>query len=227
MSKRNGWFELWKKEDYWAVWMGLGITLAAILFFYMGSSLKPLAVEPPKWMDFSVVIQHFTAKWGWYVGLYVLFITIFSISSKIMGFELKEFIPGFTILFLISIAVLVVGSNKSAIDLNLEPPLLSLLLGMLIGNFVKLPKWLDTTFRTEFYVKTGIVLLGATLPFTLIIQAGPLAFLQASIVAVGTFLSILFRCYPDIQAGQTVRYHPDRRRFHLWCVRLYCPWRCG
>lgn len=42
--------------------------------------------------------------------------------------------------------------------------------------------------RTEFYVKTGIVLMGATLPLfsTLILQSGPVAPLQATVIAVST-----------------------------------------
>ncbi|WP_307399457.1 YeiH family protein [Desulfofundulus luciae] len=192
VPQSHGWSDLWKKEDYWAIWMGLGVVLAALIFFYAGSSIKSIAVAPPTWVDFSEVSKHFAAKWIWYVGLYVLFIALFTISSAVMGFKAGEFIPGFTILFIISTIILVVGSWKTAIDLNLEPPLLALLLGMIVSNAFKLPKWLDTTFRTEFYVKTGIVLLGATLPFTLIIQAGPVAFLQATIVAVVTFLTIFF-----------------------------------
>jgi uncharacterized membrane protein YadS len=77
-------------------------------------------------------------------------------------------------------------------DLNLEPPLLALLLGMFISNFIGLPKWMDTGFRVEFYIKTAIVLMGATLPFTLIIWAGPVAIVQASIVSVITWLVIYF-----------------------------------
>ncbi|CEP68530.1 Uncharacterised protein family UPF0324,prokaryote [Moorella glycerini] len=192
VKTQQGWSELWKKEDYWAIWMGLGVVLGALLFFYAGSSIKPIAVAPPTWVDFSAVTKHFAAKWTWYVGLYLLFTTLFTISSAIMGFKVREFIVGFTLLFLVSTVILVAGSWKTAIDLNLEPPLLALLLGMIISNVFKLPKWLDTTFRTEFYVKTGIVLLGATLPFTLIIQAGPVAFLQATIVSVSTFLAIFF-----------------------------------
>ena len=55
---------------------------------------------------------------------------------------------------------------------------------------IGLPRWLDAGFRVEFYIKTGIVLLGATLPFTLIVWAGPVAILQASIVSIVTFLVI-------------------------------------
>ena len=63
---------------------------------------------------------------------------------------------------------------------------------MIISNVIGLPRWLDAGFRVEFYIKLGIVLLGATLPFTLIIWAGPVAILQASIVSIVTFLVIFF-----------------------------------
>ncbi len=64
------------------------------------------------------------------------------------------------------------------------------MLGLVLSNVVGLPRWLDAGFRVEFYVKTGIVLLGATLPFTLVIWAGPVAIFQASIVSILTFLVI-------------------------------------
>ena len=51
---------------------------------------------------------------------------------------------------------------------------------------------MDAGFRVEFYVKTGIVLLGATLPFSLIVWAGPIAILQASLVSLTTFFVIYF-----------------------------------
>jgi hypothetical protein len=50
---------------------------------------------------------------------------------------------------------------------------------------------LDAGFRGEFYVKTGIVLLAATVPFSLIILAGPIAILQASIVSI-VILLVMF-----------------------------------
>jgi uncharacterized membrane protein YadS len=55
---------------------------------------------------------------------------------------------------------------------------------------VRLPSWLDSSLRTEYYIKTGIVLLGATLPLTAIVTAGPIAFLQATIVSVCTWVTM-------------------------------------
>jgi uncharacterized membrane protein YadS len=46
--------------------------------------------------------------------------------------------------------------------------------------------------RVEFYIKVGIILLGATLPFTLLVWAGPVAVGQASIVSLVTFFVIFF-----------------------------------
>jgi uncharacterized membrane protein YadS len=188
-----GWKELWMKEDWWAIWLGLGIIAVAYLFFANGSSIKWIAILPPgKWTDFSVVTQHFADHIGQYIAQFVMWSVIFGISIRALGFKLSQFYPSFLFVYICSIIIFVVGQNKSAVNLNLEPPLLALLFGLIISNFIGLPKWMDTGFRVEYYIKTGIVLLGATLPFTLIVWAGPTAILQASIVSIVTFSVIYF-----------------------------------
>lgn len=188
-----GWKELWLKEDWWAIWLGLGIVIVAYLFFVNGSSIKWISILPPgKWTDFSVVTQHFSEHFGQYIAQFVMWSVIFGISIRALGFKLSEFYPSFLFIYVFSIIIFVVGQNKTVVNLNLEPPLLALLLGLIISNFIGLPKWMDTGFRVEYYIKTGIVLLGATLPFTLIVWAGPTAILQASIVSIVTFGVIFF-----------------------------------
>ena len=117
---------------------------------------------------------------------------MFSVSVRIMGMKLGEFIPSFIFLYVMSIIIFMIGAWDQAHAYNLEPPLVALALGLLISNLIGLPRWMDAGFRVEFYIKTGIVLLGATLPFTLIVWAGPVAILQASIVSIVTFLVIFF-----------------------------------
>jgi uncharacterized membrane protein YadS len=78
------------------------------------------------------------------------------------------------------------------IAIRLEPPLMALLLGLLISNLIGLWRWMVAGFRVEFYFKTGIVLLGATLPFSLIAWAGPIAIFQDSLVSLAAFLVIFF-----------------------------------
>ncbi|MEO6976238.1 MAG: putative sulfate exporter family transporter [Gallionella sp.] len=188
-----GWKEMYLKEDWWAIWLGVGIVVVAYLFFINGSSIKWIAVLPPgKWTDFSVVTQHFSEHIDQYIAQFVMWCVLFGISVKALGFKLSEFFPSFLFVYIFSIIIFVVGQNKAVTNLNLEPPLLALLLGMGISNLIGLPKWMDSGFRVEYYIKTGIVLLGATLPFTLIIWAGPTAIFQASIVSISTFSVIYF-----------------------------------
>ncbi len=188
-----GWKELYLKEDWWAIWLGLGIVIVAYLFFIGGSSIKWISVLPPgKWTDFSVVTQHFSQHFIQYIAQFVMWCIIFGISMRALGFKLSEFYPSFLFVYIFSIIIFVVGQNKDVVNLNLEPPLLALLMGLIISNVIGLPRWMDAGFRVEYYIKTGIVLLGATLPFTLIVWAGPVAILQASIVSITTFLVIYF-----------------------------------
>ncbi len=189
---RSGWQELWRTEDWWAVWLGLGLTIAAYVLFVNGSSLAWLAVAPSKWASLTQLGAQFEANAGRYVAQYVMWLVLFTAATTVLGFKARVFVPAFTLLYVLSVAIVAAGAWENAQYYNLEPPLVGLVLGLLISNVFGLPRWLDAGFRVEFYVKTGIVLLGATLPFTLIVWAGPVAILQASIVSILTFLVIFF-----------------------------------
>ena len=190
--KSVGWKELWLKEDWWAIWVGLGIVIVAVAFFLNGGSIKWIAIKPAKWDTLGQAFSHFGAHISQYLAMFVMWLVIFVVAVKAMGYKLSEYIPSFIFVFIFSVIIFMVGAWDQAHHYNLEPPLVALLLGMLISNLIGLPRWMDTGFRVEFYIKIGIVLLGATLPFTLIVWAGPVAIVQASIVSITTFLVIYF-----------------------------------
>ena len=202
--KSMGWKELWLKEDWWAIWMGLGFVIVALIFFTNKSSISWITlvpaighldngvVKPGPWTDFSLIGPYFAAHYQQYIAQFIMWSAVFGISIRALGYKLSEFYPSFLFIYIFSILIFLAGTNHTIHDLNLEPPLLALLLGMFISNFIGLPRWMDTGFRVEFYIKTAIVLMGATLPFTLIIWAGPVAIVQASIVSVSTFVVIFF-----------------------------------
>jgi uncharacterized membrane protein YadS len=191
-AETHGWDELWRKEDWWAIWLGLGIVLIAIAAYLGGGSIKPIAVKPATWDSIESLRDHFAGRYPWYLLQFLLFALVLGISAWAMGWKLSEFLPSFTFVYLVSLIIFAIGQWKEAGAYNLEPPLVALVLGLLISNLLPLPAWMDAGFRVEYYIKTGIVLLGATLPFTLIVWAGPLAMLQATIVSVVTFAVIFF-----------------------------------
>lgn len=186
------WRELWLKEDWWAIWLGLGIVLVAYLFFANGASIKWLAVTPAKWSTLPQLGAHFASNYGRYVAQFIAWLAVFTVALSALGYKAREFIPSFVVLYLISVLIFALGQWDKASTYNLEPPLVALVVGLALSNVFGLPHWLDAGFRVEFYIKTGIVLLGATLPFTLIVWAGPVAILQASIISIITFLVIYY-----------------------------------
>jgi uncharacterized membrane protein YadS len=188
----SGWSELWQKEDWWAIWLGLGLVIIAIIAYLAGGTMKPIAVKPATWDSLTSLRDHFAAQYYWYLLQFLFWAAAFGIGTWAMGWKLNEFLPSFLFLYVVSLVIFAIGQWKEAGAYNLEPPLVALVVGLIISNLFTLPGWMDAGFRVEYYIKTGIVLLGATLPFTLIVWAGPLAMLQATIVSVVTFAVIFY-----------------------------------
>jgi len=182
---------LFKTEDYWAIWLGLLIIAITMIAFWSDSLfIKHIAVTPEKWSTISGIGDDLSKHWGGYLSIFLGFLAVFSLSMWTMGQRLKYYIPGFVILFLGSLAIFYLASWELVKKWDLGAPLLALGVGLIIGNIIKLSDWFKTSLRVEYYIKTGIVLLGATLPLTLIFKAGGIAFLQATIVSVCTWLTI-------------------------------------
>ena len=184
-----------QKEDSWAIIIALSLVVLATLAFFAGQAalIKLLAVKIASWQgSFQQLAGNLSKSLPGLAFLYSAFLVIFSIAALYIGLDRKNFVAGFTLLFLLSLLVTVLGSNKYIKGMQLETPLLALMIGMLLSNTITLPNWFHSALRTEFYIKTGIILMGATLPFTIILQAGALAILQATIVSVATFAAIYF-----------------------------------
>ena len=74
------------------------------------------------------------------------------------------------------------AGNGLFVDWGIEYVIFALGLGLLISNTVGTPEWLKPAVQTEFFVKTGLVILGASLIFSEVLQAGALGITQAVLV---------------------------------------------
>jgi uncharacterized membrane protein YadS len=191
-ARRSPWSELWRKDDWWAIWIGLSLVSVAIALFANGGSIKWLAVAPQKWSHFADLTAQLRAHGTQYAALFVLWAVSLGVGAAALDIKLSRFLPAFLALYAAAGAIYFLGLWDLAAHYNLEPPLVALGLGLIVANTVGVPRWLEPGLRVEFYVKTGIVLLGAGLPLTLIAWAGPVAIVQAAIVSLVTFGVIYF-----------------------------------
>lgn len=67
-------------------------------------------------------------------------------------------------------------------DLGLEYVLFALALGLLWSHLLPTPGWLMSAVRTEFFIKIGIVILGAGMLFSDLLKAGAPGMIQALLV---------------------------------------------
>ncbi|MDO8836737.1 MAG: hypothetical protein Q7V01_14145 [Vicinamibacterales bacterium] len=148
----NGFEKLWKTEDWWAVWLGLLIVVVALAVYTGGSSIKGWAVVPGGWTDTAGLVHDFGTNIGSYVVVLLVFAVVFTLSMAIMGRRVAEFVPGFIILFLGSMAMLYLAGWTVMEEYDLGAPLLALLIGLIIGNIIKMPEWFKTSLRTEYYI---------------------------------------------------------------------------
>jgi uncharacterized integral membrane protein (TIGR00698 family) len=191
--RRSGWADLYRKEDWWAIWLGVGLMVIAIELFLNGSTvLKSLAINPGglKWSSFDQLTAHFAQNAHLYFFQFVGWLVIFGLSTRVMGIRLAEFVPSFLFLYVLSLVMFAIAGWANASKFNLEAPLVALVVGLLLSNVVRLPAWLDAGFRVEYYVKLGIILLGATFPITLVLTAGPVAIAQATLISLVTCITI-------------------------------------
>ncbi|MGM9522738.1 MAG: YeiH family protein [Oscillospiraceae bacterium] len=102
---------------------------------------------------------------------FVLLLVLFCVCMKLMHKDVKKFAIAFTGFFLITCVVRFI-SSQVVLNQYLEYAFWALLVGLLISNTVGVPDWLKPAMNTEFYIKTGLVLMGATVMFSNISKFG-------------------------------------------------------
>src|SRR3954469_6437310 len=120
------WRELWRKEDWWAIWLGMGIVLVAYILFAQGSSLKWLAVTPARWSTFPQLGADLLANIPRYIANFIFWLAAFSIAVGALGGNVRKFIPSFVFIYALALRIFVLGQWEDAWRYNLEAPLVGL-----------------------------------------------------------------------------------------------------
>jgi len=117
-----------------------------------------------------------------------------TIGVLLVGKPFKAFLAGFPIVYALTTLALLIAGNQAVKSTNLEAVIFSLTIGLIIGNTVVLPEWFRAALTTEFFVKTGLVLLGTTVIFSDILKAGSLGLVQALVVVLSVWYFAFWVC---------------------------------
>jgi uncharacterized membrane protein YadS len=183
-KESNPWTDLWKKEDWWAIWLGM------VLLISVFSGLVDAVPKMPKWTwgEFGAILP------GGLIlplmGLALVFAVLFALAIAIMKpGEGRRFPAAFAVVFLLAMAVYIFASEKVVKSWGIGYAFWALGIGLLVANTFGVPQWLKPAMRTEFYIKTGLVILGAEIVLGNILKFG---FYGIAIAWVVTPIVIVF-----------------------------------
>ncbi|MBI2926311.1 MAG: putative sulfate exporter family transporter [Verrucomicrobia bacterium] len=167
----------WQSEDWLAVGIG---------FLLIGLVLAGLRPELPQfaWKNGGELLPKVFAASNLAKSL-VLGLGLLSFATAgvvLMRGAVGRFIAGFPVVFGLAWLSQLIAGNARVNGLGLEYVIFALLLGLALNHALTLPDWLREAVRTEFYIKTGLVILGAGILFEEILQAGALGLAEAVLV---------------------------------------------
>lgn len=96
----------------------------------------------------------------------------FSIGMYAMGKSVKDFLLGFPAVFILATISYFLAAQTDLKAWGLEYVLWAIVLGLLISNTVGTPKAVQSAAQTEYFIKTGLVLLGSTILMNKVLLIG-------------------------------------------------------
>lgn len=168
---------IWKKEDWLAVWIGF-IIIAVAVGAVLTGSFDFSAAKFSTWhlwedvAEKKAILAQFTSSfWIRLIRTFVVLGLLFTVGVKLQGGKVKEYLPAFAALFVLAVTVRLI-SAEFTLNRYLEWAFWALIVGLLISNTVGVPAWLRPAIRTEFYIKTGLVVMGFSVLFSNIAKFG-------------------------------------------------------
>jgi len=181
-------------EDLWAVFIG-GLLIVIILAGVFFSDIK-FTIPAYQWQNGNDLLTKVLTGSNLLIlaviGIIFLFLSSLAVAAS--GNNIKKYIAGFAIIFILAIFSLIIAGNKSISYYGIEYVVFALLIGLLLSNLFSLPVWLKEAARSEFFIKTGLIILGTSILFTDIIKAGLPGILQSVLVVAAVWFFALWLC---------------------------------
>lgn len=156
-------------EDWVVVIMSIPLLLIAGFAYYfpeisIPSDLRTLGA----WADMGV--------------LFIIALVVLFAGNMLLKRPIKRLLGGFIFVFIIAAMALWIAKIPFIKYYGFEAVFFSVIFGLIIRNAFHIPEWLKPAIQGEFFIKIGVVCLGATILFRDVMRSGSMGLLQAVLV---------------------------------------------
>ena len=158
-------------EDWVTTFLSIPlIAFAALSSFLPGGGIKISAdlSEPGAWFDIAL--------------FFVIAFVLLYIGNRLLNRAVKGIIPSFIVVFSIALLAQWIAKIDVVKFYGFEAVFFSVIFGLIIRNLFHIPEWLKPAIQGEFFIKIGVVCLGATVLFSDVMKSGAAGLIQAIIV---------------------------------------------
>ena len=122
------------------------------------------------------------AAWSNIAYLFAVVLAVLYVGCLLLRRPLRGLLPSLAVVFAVSLLAQIVAKIPAVSYYGFESVFFSVLFGLLIRNVWRVPEWMKPAIQGEFYIKIGVVCLGATILFSDVMKSGVFGLVQACLV---------------------------------------------
>jgi uncharacterized integral membrane protein (TIGR00698 family) len=192
---------VFKSEDWWACFLGWFILLLAIIGMRQveaGKFVVGILPAGPKlasnWTSLGAGLPQGAAGWASTLGIFVFLLVLTMIGGAFMKFDFKRYIPGFLVIFILTMVSIIISKQAFINKWGFEYVIFALIFGLVISNVFTVPAIMKAAGKTEYFIKIGLVCMGAGIVFSDVMRGGFMGLVQALLVATAVWFMTYFIC---------------------------------
>ena len=120
--------------------------------------------------------------WGDIAVFFAIAFVLLYVGNRLLGRSVKGIIPSFVVVFAIALLAQWIAKIDMVKYYGFEAVFFSVIFGLIIRNLFHVPEWLKPAIQGEFFIKIGVVCLGATVLFSDVMKSGAAGLIQAVMV---------------------------------------------
>ena len=158
-------------EDWVVTFLSIPLLIIAGLAFYLPNNGFKISADlstGAAWIDIAIFFA---------IALCLLYI-----GNRLLKRPTKGLIPSYVVVFAIALLAQWIAKIDAVKYYGFEAVFFSVIFGLIIRNLFHIPEWLKPAIQGEFFIKIGVVCLGATVLFSDVMKSGAAGLIQAVVV---------------------------------------------